>query len=127
VSVLSTLERLVLPIFHLHGTNVASDGFGDNVKAEYSDNFKVSYKFPKSHNLGLQWWHPHFHGSANSQVYGGAFANLSVGDPLEYLGEEFKDARRSYIGIKNFNLNYSQETGKFEACNKRIYSRGDST
>ena len=99
---------------HLHGTNVASDGFGDNVKAEYSNNFKVSYKFPKSHNLGLQWWHPHFHGSANSQVYGGAFANLSVGDPLEYLGEEFKDARRSYIGIKNFNLNYSQETGKFE-------------
>ena len=99
---------------HLHGTNVASDGYGDNVKAEYSDNFKVSYKFPKSHNLGLQWWHPHFHGSANSQVYGGAFANLSVGDPLEYLGGEFEDARRSYIGIKNFNLNYSQETGKFE-------------
>ena len=99
---------------HLHGTNVASDGYGDNVKAEYSDNFKVSYKFPKSHNLGLQWWHPHFHGSANSQVYGGAFANLSVGDPLKHLGGEFADARRSYIGIKNFNLNYSQLNGKYE-------------
>ena len=99
---------------HLHGTNVTSDGYGDNVKAEYSDNFNVSYKFPKSHNLGLQWWHPHFHGSANAQVYGGAFANLSVGDPLEYLGDEFKDARRSYIGIKNFNLNYSQQTGRLE-------------
>ena len=37
-----------------------------------------------------------------------------MGDPLEYLGEEFKDARRSYIGIKNFNLNYSQQTGRFE-------------
>lgn len=99
---------------HIHGSNVPSDGFGDNVKAEWSDNWKQSFKFPKSHHHGLQWWHPHFHGSANSQTYGGAFANLSVGDPLRYLGEEFEDARRSYIGIKNFNLDYSQERGIFE-------------
>ena len=99
---------------HFHGTNVTSDGFGDNVKVEYTEDWEQVIKIPKSHHLGLSWWHPHFHGSANSQVYGGAFANLSVGDPLEYLPKEFSKARRSYIGIKNFNFVYSQETGRYE-------------
>ena len=99
---------------HFHGTNVTSDGFGDNVKVEYTEDWEQVIKIPKSHHLGLSWWHPHFHGSANSQVYGGAFANLSVGDPLEYLPKEFSKARRSYIRIKIFNFVYSQETGRYE-------------
>ena len=109
---------------HFHGTNVVSDGYADNVKVEYTDDWEQVIKIPKSHHLGLSWWHPHFHGSANSQVYGGAFANLSVGDPLEYLGEEFQDARRSYIGIKNFNFNYSQETGRYELATSPFTPEG---
>ncbi len=99
---------------HFHGTNVISDGFGDNVKVEYTEDWEQVIKIPKSHHQGLSWWHPHFHGSANSQVYGGGFGNLSIGDPLDYLPKEFSRARRSYIGIKNFNFDYSQETGRYE-------------
>ena len=41
---------------HFHGTNVVSDGYGDNVKVEFTDDWKQVIKIPESHHLGLSWF-----------------------------------------------------------------------
>lgn len=99
---------------HFHGLNVSPKGYGDNVDIENRTDYVNSIKLPKSHHEGLSWWHPHLHGSANAQVYGGAFGNLQVGDSLNYL-PGFENAKRNFIGIKNFNATYNQQTLRFEA------------
>jgi FtsP/CotA-like multicopper oxidase with cupredoxin domain len=98
---------------HFHGLNTSPKGYGDNVDIENRENYINSIKVPRSHNEGLSWWHPHFHGSANGQVYGGAFGNLQIGDSLDYL-PGFESAKRNFIGIKNFNITYNQDTARFE-------------
>lgn len=98
---------------HFHGTNSSPKGFGDNVDIEARTDFTSSIKLPKSHHEGLSWWHPHFHSSANAQVYGGAFGNLMIGDPLSHI-PGFADAKRNFIGIKNFNVFYDEATGRHE-------------
>jgi len=99
---------------HFHGLNVSPKGYGDNVDIENRSDYTNTIKVPKSHHEGLSWWHPHFHGSANGQVYGGAFGNLQIGDALSYL-PDFSSAKRNFIGIKNFNVTYNQQTARFEA------------
>ncbi|MBW0166987.1 MAG: multicopper oxidase domain-containing protein [Vulcanococcus sp.] len=98
---------------HYHGLNTSPKGYGDNVDIENREDYINSIKVPKSHHEGLSWWHPHFHGSANGQVYGGAFGNLQIGDSLYQL-PGFESAKRNFIGIKNFNVTYNQQTARFE-------------
>lgn len=103
---------------HFHGTNSSPKGYGDNVdienRRENQKQFVNTIKLPISHHEGLAWWHPHFHSSANGQVYGGAFGNLQIGDSLRYV-PKFKQAPRNFIGIKNYNVFYNQATARFEA------------
>ena len=99
---------------HFHGLNVSPKGYGDNVDIESRSDFENIIKIPKSHHEGLSWWHPHLHGSANAQVYGGAFGNLQIGDSLSHV-KGFENSRRSFIGIKNFNVSFNQQTLRFEA------------
>jgi FtsP/CotA-like multicopper oxidase with cupredoxin domain len=98
---------------HFHGTNSSPKGYGDNVDFEARADFTNSIKLPKSHHEGLNWWHPHYHSSANAQVYGGAFGNLMIGDPLSHI-PAFADAKRSFIGIKNYNVFYNEQTLQHE-------------
>ncbi|MFM7314445.1 MAG: multicopper oxidase domain-containing protein, partial [Cyanobium sp.] len=98
---------------HFHGTNSSPKGYGDNVDIESRTDFVNSIKLPESHHEGLAWWHPHFHSSANAQVYGGAFGNLQIGDSLNNI-PEFANAKRNFIGIKNYNVTYNQQTQRFE-------------
>ena len=107
---------------HFHGTNVSPKGYGDNVDIEYNtllfpdletEGSKNVIKLPKSHHEGLSWWHPHFHSSANGQVYGGAFGNLQIGDSLNHIAG-FENATRNFIGIKNFNVTFNEQTQRFE-------------
>lgn len=98
---------------HFHGLNVSPKGYGDNVDIESRSDFSNQIKIPISHPSGLSWWHPHFHSSANGQVYGGAFGNLQVGDSLNYI-PGFENAQRNFIGLKNFNVTYNQQTARFE-------------
>jgi FtsP/CotA-like multicopper oxidase with cupredoxin domain len=104
---------------HFHGLNTSPKGYGDNVDVENRDVYINSIKVPRSHNQGLSWWHPHFHGSANGQVYGGAFGNLQIGDSLDYL-PGFESAKRNFIGIKNFNITYNQNTARFEVITSKF-------
>ncbi|MFM7085451.1 MAG: multicopper oxidase domain-containing protein [Cyanobium sp.] len=102
---------------HFHGSNSSPKGYGDNVDIENrrdsQKQFVNSIKLPVSHHEGLAWWHPHFHSSANGQVYGGAFGNLQIGDSLRYV-PKFRNAARNFIGIKNYNVFYNQDTAQFE-------------
>lgn len=98
---------------HFHGLNVSPKGYGDNVDIESRSDFSNQIKLPTSHPSGLSWWHPHFHSSANGQVYGGAFGNLQVGDSLNYI-PGFENAQRNFIGLKNYNVTYNQQTARFE-------------
>ena len=107
---------------HFHGTNVSPKGYGDNVDIEYNTLLFPDLetkgatnviKLPQSHNEGLSWWHPHFHSSANAQVYGGAFGNLQIGDSLNHVAG-FESASRNFIGIKNFNVTFNEQTQRFE-------------
>jgi len=104
---------------HFHGGNVSPKGYGDNVDIESRSDFINAIKLPVSHHEGLSWWHPHFHSSANAQVYGGAFGNLQIGDILNYL-PGFENAKRNFIGIKNYNVTYNQQTARFEVLTSQF-------
>ncbi len=63
---------------HTHGLHVSALGHGDNVLISVppggSWNYNIS--IPDNHFIGPDWYHPHLHGTVNTQV------NFGLGGPL---------------------------------------------
>ena len=78
------VNRLSAPTnLHVHGLHVSPRGNGDNafVAVEPGQSFDYDYPLPEDHPPGVYWYHPHHHGTAAEQVFGGLYGAIIVGDP----------------------------------------------
>ena len=86
---------------HVHGLHVSPEGNGDNpfVMIEPGESFDYEYLLPADHPPGLYWYHPHLHGSAAGQVFGGLYGAIIVEDP-----ESIAVARERVLVISDITL-----------------------
>lgn len=68
---------------HVHGLHVSPEGNSDNVlvAVEPGTSFEYEYLLPENHPPGVYWYHPHHHGMAADQVFGGLYGAIVVEDP----------------------------------------------
>lgn len=67
---------------HTHGLHVSPDGSGDNVfrRIDAGATAQYRYEIPAHHPPGVFWYHPHHHGMAAQQVFGGLYGAIIVDD-----------------------------------------------
>jgi FtsP/CotA-like multicopper oxidase with cupredoxin domain len=68
---------------HMHGFHVSPEGNSDNVLLHImpGETFDYEFSIPANHPAGVYWYHPHFHGDSNEQVFRGlAGAVIIEGD-----------------------------------------------
>jgi FtsP/CotA-like multicopper oxidase with cupredoxin domain len=68
---------------HTHGLQVSPQGNSDNpfVMVDPGQTFHYDYLIPDDHPTGTFWYHPHHHGLAADQVYGGLYGAIVIGEP----------------------------------------------
>ena len=68
---------------HTHGLHVSPDGSSDNVFRRIDPGTTADYRYeiPRDHPPGVFWYHPHHHGLAAKQVFGGLYGAIIVEDP----------------------------------------------
>ena len=68
---------------HTHGLQVSPQGNSDNpfVMVNPGQTFHYDYQIPDDHPTGTFWYHPHHHGLAADQVYGGLYGAIVIGEP----------------------------------------------
>jgi FtsP/CotA-like multicopper oxidase with cupredoxin domain len=71
--------------FHVHGLHVSPVGIGDNVlrDMEPGTSSPVEIQVPHDHPGGTNWYHPHRHGSASMQMFGGMMGALVIESELD--------------------------------------------
>ena len=76
---------------HLHGLVVSPEGAGDNVfvMIEPGGAHEYEYRLGYDHPLGTFWYHPHYHGHAAEQLFGGLYGVIIVAEesPIESVRE----------------------------------------
>ena len=67
---------------HTHGLHVSPDGSSDNVfrRIDPGTTAEYRYEIPRDHPPGVFWYHPHRHGMAAQQVFGGLYGAIIVDD-----------------------------------------------
>ncbi|MEQ9620036.1 MAG: multicopper oxidase domain-containing protein [Deltaproteobacteria bacterium] len=70
---------------HYHGLLVSPTGNGDNVYRSFlpGGDYVSEINIPENHDRGVNWYHPHFHRSTATQVYGGLAGILQVGNVVD--------------------------------------------
>ena len=65
---------------HTHGLRVSPAGAGDNPFREVpaGGSFDYTIQLPQDHPPGTFWYHPHHHGTAADQIFGGLLGALLV-------------------------------------------------
>ena len=68
---------------HTHGLQVSPQSHSDNpfVMVNPGETFHYAYLIPDDHPTGTFWYHPHHHGLAADQVYGGLYGAIVIGEP----------------------------------------------
>ena len=71
---------------HVHGLHVSPDN-SDNVflTVKAGESFQYEYQIPSDHPAGLNWYHPHLHGRATNQVFGGMAGAIVVEGDIDAL------------------------------------------
>lgn len=74
---------------HTHGLHVSPSGESDNVfvMVEPGESRTYRYEIRPDHPSGTFWYHPHHHGSAAPQVFGGMVGAIIVEDDVDDLPE----------------------------------------
>ena len=74
---------------HTHGLHVSPAGNSDNVFLEVGEGQTQDYviDIPADHPGGLNWYHPHHHGTVSPQVLGGMSGALVITGPLDEVPE----------------------------------------
>ena len=67
---------------HTHGLHVSPEGTSDNVFRRIDPGTSADYRYeiPANHPPGVYWYHPHHHGMAADQVFGGLYGTIIVED-----------------------------------------------
>ena len=70
---------------HTHGLHVSPEGSGDNVFRRVDSGTTAGYRYeiPLNHPPGVFWYHPHHHGMAAQQVFGGLYGAIIVDDSAQ--------------------------------------------
>jgi FtsP/CotA-like multicopper oxidase with cupredoxin domain len=65
---------------HTHGFHVRPDGNSDNVFLHLApgESFDFRFDLPRNHAPGLNWYHPHVHGTGTQQIFGGAAGAIVI-------------------------------------------------
>jgi FtsP/CotA-like multicopper oxidase with cupredoxin domain len=65
---------------HFHGSHASPSGISDNVMRlmEPGKSYDIEIALPADHTRGTYWYHPHFHGSADTQVASGMVGAIVV-------------------------------------------------
>lgn len=66
---------------HTHGLLVSPAGEGDNVYRAFrpGHSYRTEMRLGATHSDGMNWYHPHMHGSTAPQVFGGLAGLIQVG------------------------------------------------
>jgi FtsP/CotA-like multicopper oxidase with cupredoxin domain len=85
-------NRLSTPTnLHTHGLHVSPEGHSDDVlrRIDAGTSGQYQYAIPSDHPPGVFWYHPHHHGMAADQVFGGLYGAIIVDDsvPIEVAHE----------------------------------------
>lgn len=66
---------------HTHGLLVSPAGRGDNVYRSFlpGGRYRTEMRLGEDHSEGMDWYHPHMHGSTAPQVFGGMAGLIQVG------------------------------------------------
>jgi len=96
---------------HVHGLHVSAKKGGDDVLGLMippgkPGNMKVT--LPENHAPGLNWYHPHYHGSTADQAGGGMLGAIYVEDPPGYLPDDVENMEKKTMVITFITL---QEKG----------------
>jgi FtsP/CotA-like multicopper oxidase with cupredoxin domain len=69
---------------HTHGLHVSPDGISDNIfrRIDAGATAEYLYEIPENHPPGVYWYHPHHHGMAADQVFGGLYGAIIVEDAV---------------------------------------------
>src|SRR3954447_17685940 len=72
---------------HLHGLHVSPSDNSDNIflTDKAGENCQYEYQIPPDHPAGLNWYHPHLHGTVTNQVFAGLAGPLIVEGDLDAL------------------------------------------
>lgn len=67
---------------HTHGLQVSPQGNSDNpfLMVEPGEVLRYDYLIPTDHPAGTFWYHPHHHGRAADQVFGGLYGAIIIDD-----------------------------------------------
>jgi FtsP/CotA-like multicopper oxidase with cupredoxin domain len=93
---------------HTHGLWVSPLGNSDNVLLEIDPGHDNHYQIqiPADHPQGLYWYHPHFAGTVNEQIFHGLSGMLVIGRPDGGFAET-AGYRERLFGVKNVLLDGS--------------------
>ena len=75
------VNRLGQPAnLHTHGQRVSPQGNSDTpfLQVDPDESFDYRYTIPADHPAGTHWYHPHHHGMAADQLFGGLVGGLIV-------------------------------------------------
>jgi suppressor of ftsI len=72
---------------HLHGLHVSPSDNSDNIflAVKAGESFQYEYQIPPDHPAGLNWYHPHLHGTVTNQVFAGLAGPLVIEGDLDDL------------------------------------------
>jgi len=102
---------------HTHGLHVSPLGNGDNVLIllESGETWEIEIPIPDNHFIGLDWYHPHFHGLTNEQVASGLGGHLLLNPPYDLPDLDKWDPQERpmyFMGINSLGLQQIYREGK---------------
>ncbi|TLP74201.1 multicopper oxidase family protein [Nesterenkonia sphaerica] len=96
---------------HTHGLEVSPRDNGDNpfISIDPGQSFDYRFDLPEDHPPGVFWYHPHRHGTATGQLFGGLYGALIV------EGDEVPATRERVLVISDLSLDTEGEPASVSA------------
>ena len=91
---------------HTHGFTVSPTGNQDNIFVDLENGkpFTYNYTVPPDMPYGSYWFHPHYHGSTEEQVFGGLSGLIYVRGIEQLLPAELRRIEHKFMGLKDLQL-----------------------
>jgi FtsP/CotA-like multicopper oxidase with cupredoxin domain len=91
---------------HTHGFHVSPSGNSDNIFVDIppGGSMQYEYRLPADHPEGTYWYHPHRHGAASMQLFGGMGGVIIISGALDLVPEVLA-ARDLMFLIQELNIN----------------------
>lgn len=106
---------------HLHGLHVSPEGQGDNPFRVIKPGQTALYEFsiPKN-SAGIYWYHPHYHGNSNVQLFAGLAGTIIVDGSLNII-PELRNIPDYLVILKDLEVD---TTGKIPTLTRQDWMNG---